>query len=849
MKFHLKSKIVLFSFLLLVFLSGCGGGDESTSLGNGHNDGQVENPYDTLKLQDNVNVTSLRGEYKVDLQSSILSHDNSKFILRKVDVLSTRKDCQVLSVEKYGFIISADNSKVCDFRYYIELTETNGNESSEYSAISRVAVSRESEAVSLMPLGLYTLKGTELNIDLDFEFKKYGISLDGFTLSDDILLPYNNNSVVMSEAETRIIKFVPDFSFQGIERILFSLSDAKGNVRIGTIDIAVANEANQGLTVEDKIVYPEQLDIKKDTVIDLSPYVTSHDGDDYQLVYVEAFNANVQPTYPTDLNNKKFTFNASEEGEYIVSFAVSDHNGAYAMGLIALTTSHFGKVFTWQDIVYNNILYTAPLSEVEALKIGVNFEKSVVDTSTVPSVSMAAFTREQLKNYCESINAKIPDTLEMSNMVKNVAISDAYHWPIAPGYITYHPQEGKYYKVNKTGDYNLLYEDGIYAYAVCARKVFFKLDNLASKLVAVANNVDSVTVVAKLFVDKEVVTNKLITASLSEGSSANLLADWGITDKDGLVSLVLTSTKSEKSTLTLKYNKSELVVPIEFIGDIGTARALQTTTINNRPYRGNEVQVELKDHYDNPLSGYDVYFSAIGSTHNVLVNSSGKTDDNGLVKARVDWVGDGLTSPENVKIQSKIPLDDINYPIISNSDVRFGAYMCGTGVNDTSKDFASLKQSCVKVTQYNGALYSSTVAEEFLIGLGYKKDNSHFPSERTYSSSVVGPSGIPVARFSQISGYDQYDYWCNELSRLKVAGKENWRKTTRDELHLLKNAYKEKGKASMLDAFGWPQSGYSWTSTYSPHDGMFYQVPLYQTNAEESKDYETSSKEATCIAF
>ncbi|MCE9785760.1 hypothetical protein, partial [Shewanella algae] len=70
------------------------------------------------------------------------------------------------------------------------------------------------------------------------------------------------------------------------DRILFSFTNSKDEVRTGILDIAVSEKPNEGLEVEGLITYPDDVKANITVDIDVSPYVTSHDGDDYQLVYV-----------------------------------------------------------------------------------------------------------------------------------------------------------------------------------------------------------------------------------------------------------------------------------------------------------------------------------------------------------------------------------------------------------------------------------------------------------------------------------------------------------------------------------------------------------------------------------
>ncbi|TKF21398.1 hypothetical protein FCV62_22675, partial [Vibrio kanaloae] len=66
-----------------------------------------------------------------------------------------------------------------------------------------------------------------------------------------------------------------------------------------------------------------------------------------------------------DTSNKVFTFEASDAGEYFISFVVSDHNGELGAGLMKVNVAGFAKL--WSDIYFNGQKWLGPLTVEEAL--------------------------------------------------------------------------------------------------------------------------------------------------------------------------------------------------------------------------------------------------------------------------------------------------------------------------------------------------------------------------------------------------------------------------------------------------------------------------------------------------
>ncbi|WP_348224495.1 DUF1566 domain-containing protein, partial [Vibrio parahaemolyticus] len=329
--------------------------------------------------------------------------------------------------------------------------------------------------------------------------------------------------------------------------------------------------------------------------------------------------------------------------------------------------------------------------------------------------------------------------------------------------------------------------------------------------------------------------NELVSASKSQGSSADLVSDSVMTDSQGMAVFELTNLKAEALTLTMEYGGKQAEAEVKFNGDVETAVLDLKASVNNQSYSGtNEVMASLYDAFDNPLSGYEVSFSAPGND-NVDVQSQGSTNTYGEQAATVTWVGTTPSGDTTVDItaewsQGGTPLSDI-------TSVTFKKYegstlgICGGQVNDT--DPGSTIDYCLKVREIIDPndtklkWFTSTPSLMALTALKYYKDDSATNAGQSYArtykeTGTFGPSGGEFARFRLDGvGGTQHERYCQNLADMDFAGRSDWRRPTKDELVSL---YGESG--NMWTEFGWPAYASYWSET--PTGGhQYYSMRLY----------------------
>ena len=144
------------------------------------------------------------------------------------------------------------------------------------------------------------------------------------------------------------------------------------------------------------------------------------------------------------------------------------------------------------------------------------------------------------------------------------------------------------------------------------------------------------------------------------------------------------------------------------------------------------------------------------------------------------------------------------------------------GVNDV--DTSNAAGSCIKVASDNlDNWFTASPSTSFMAQEGFVQNVGSLNSEVTFASTrteggTFGPPGGEFATFDQLGGVahpdgtgNQFDRWCQNLASRSFAGRDNWRRPTRDELSGLRT---HKGQ-SLWTANGWPVGICTHSSTIS----------------------------------
>ncbi|WP_372384019.1 Ig-like domain-containing protein [Vibrio sp. BS-M-Sm-2] len=864
------TKVPTFVFATVFTLFGCGGessGTTSTATGVDLNAQSA-----TVLAQDAMYSTALSERYEVDLTSNVHSSNGGGFTLTNIEVLSQRSDCQVESMTDSGFTIQATDPKVCSYRYQVSpkasaamsrqsqdsIAMSNGSGAESMStAITRVAVSSEPDSTELTPLSAVTLINENITVSLKEELQKVGYELgDQFTLtSSDLSLAYSHGgSVSVDSLDEQSINYTPAQGFTGIDRVMYSLANATGEVLMGVLDIAVGYEANQGFSIDGNIQYPNTVKVSTETDIDISDFVTSEDGDDYQLIYVKTFNANVTPKAPLDTQNKTIIFSASQPGFHYISFAVSDHNGAYDMGLIRVEVVDPNQSAKWGDIPYLGDVFTAPLTTVDAANKGLVYDAKLSDSAYSPAIDMAGVRYPTAVEYCQQSGASLPTVEELSQMAGNINVQTLHNWPADYAYLAYDDvaEEAKWVDLSDSGSVQTgALSPTDYYYATCLKQGLIQVQPDSSTEV-VANGTDVGTVSVELKLGDEVRPDTLISATVS-GADATLDPATQTTDSQGIAEFTLTSTKAETVTVTFDVGGVTQTHDVKFIGDEQTAGVTSKATINNAPYislGGNLVTATLKDDYGNPVEGYSVTSEVSSGEHPdtfeivkpLLVEETTKTDSQGKQKVRVIW-----------DRQHEMPKSSMTFDVTSSytttldkqtestSQVTFNGYLCGGQVGDN--DGKNAADACIKMVEFNKGgdtyLFTGTPSVKFLKAIDYPVSSQY---EET---GKLGPDEGVFARFTNSEANDL----CKAYNDMGLYGKYNWvlapvGGTLSPGKIGLQDLYGRYSK--MYAAKGWASTYYYWSST--TNSGTFNDYLMGLSNGDVTSMSSYNQYYASCVS-
>ncbi|EGR2875481.1 DUF1566 domain-containing protein, partial [Vibrio parahaemolyticus] len=791
--------------------------------------------------------------HEIDLSHYVTTSDNSPFKLTRVEALSSDAACQVVGQTDTQFYVAGDTKKACDYRYFAESVNGKSVFSQSLSspsnfALVRLATTETSNDAQLPHLTHVTLKNTPVSVDLHAQFDAIGLDVSGWVLSETVTLPYNHGAQVDVDVANQTLTYTPESDFTGIDRILFSFTDAEQNPRLGQVDIAISAEANQGLTVKENIIYPTSVAYDKAVDIDISPYVISSDGDDYQLIYLQSFHADVTSSNPNDIYNKSFTFSSTTFGPNIVTFAVSDHKGAYAIGSMKIDVE--GDT-PWGDITHSNMNFLAPLTSQRADAEGIPYSDKKTDSDHPSLPDMALMTSQESESYCSLKGAEVATLDQWTDMAAAQDPQGSHHWPVQAPFVVNH--NGEYYQAKADGTSQPL--NGAEAKPMCVQSSYLSIVHNESDLNAVANATDVAKVAVRVTFNGEFVENKIVSASVSQGSSAQLDNADVTTDDKGLAVFELTNLKAERLTLTAEYAGKFAEENVVFVGDVNTATLALSPTVNNQLYSGtNEVTAVLQDAQDNPLEGYDVSFKAETHASSVKIEPQGNTNAYGKQIAKVTWI-DPSTPQSDTTVNISAEFNQGVTPAEHDTNVTFKKHddstlgICGGQVNDTDKENA--KGFCLKIAEIQDPndnktkWFTSTPTTRALSTLGYYLDDSDNNEGKSYADTFLenahnGPMDGIFVRFKQTGvGGTQHERYCQNLADVGFAGRSDWRRPTKDELIALHNEH-----GSMWTNFGWPTSYYYWSDT--PNGGHYSVVNLYSGGVNSA--YPVSARYGSCVS-
>ena len=601
-KLNVLTSVVLSSLLL----SACGGGDSGS-------DSPAEGPVveqAPVSARDGFNVVAPDEAGYVDL-SSLIESGTAGAKVTDVYLESSQGSGQCGQVQTgdegsdilgQGFNVTVEGAAICEYGYEVESVALAGQTKTRARAKVMVASSAGGAAV-LPPISIAMAVGDpELETDI-----KAALGTDfpaGYTLSEDFS--------VLGDGEVDIS--TDDFTItyqataEGVSRVVYAL---EGNIagvpdiKMGTLDYAVSDNLNIAPTAE-SFTYAQKTELSTVYDIDVSKHISAVDSDTLQLVAVDSYTADVASKAPEDMSNHVFTFEASNYGMHYVTYTVSDQRGGFATGIAEVRIDDPDTANLWGDVENGLLLFSAPITRIEADTLGITYQDFFNDTNYYPSVDVTSYSSSGSDQYCISRGARLPTINEFKALVEAQDPAKNWNWPSDRPYTTDARPDFSLKSSSLLTGLQTNFSNPSYVTCVSSTE----LTTTMNKNIVVANGIDNTNITVSFERDGQAVSNAELLVEVT--GNAVLSVNAVTTGVDGKANVSVNNIKSESVVVSFTYvtGQRELISStqfIDFIGDIDTARVKKLTIIKNYSFSDgvdkNTFNAQLLDINDNPVQG------------------------------------------------------------------------------------------------------------------------------------------------------------------------------------------------------------------------------------------------------
>lgn len=705
------------------------------------------------------------------------------------------------------FSTRVSGASLCEYEYTVEVR--TGAASQQKSDISVMNSGQSTSAVitvfgstanspALVPISsAMALSGTA-SIKIDDELAALGdVYPTDYILSQDVMILGDGNVAV--DSGLRTVDYTANDD--GPHRLVYKLEDPVGtNHQFGTIDIAVSNDANEGLFADIDTLIPESVQSSVSKVeigdvveVDVAPFVYSADGGDYQLIQVNSMTATVTPLNPTDTTNKRFTFETNTAGDHYVSYVVADYYGAYDSGLMRFRTTQSA---VWRGIPMGVNNFTGPLTYSEAVAAIASPSRWYSEGSYSPRIDVALFSDTNAQTYCGT-QGRLPTSAELLDLYSTASPSSpAHQWPVSQPY--WANNAGTYALVDLSSGVSSVPTSSSEGYVTCLN--IGGLTLIPTKGVAVANGVDEAMVEVTYLLNGSPVEGKVLSADVG-ASSATLASASETTDASGKALFKVTNIKAEEVTLEVELLGYTVNQKVQFWGDASTARVSSLTIERNNALNNgtdsNYATAVLMDVNNNLVFSEIVTFTVGGSASLVGSPSTLRTDFSGKVTARFTNLVE-----ETVQVSAR--------------------YKSGVeeSVNITFTEGCDLAGACIDLFDVGGGkLFTNSPSVAYLNSIGGSPNNA--------ANLERGNSG-PYGSF-HVFNWTNANALCDTYNTHSLGGRTNWSLATEDELTT--ELYASFG--DLFPESGWSTDLYYWSAT---PDGSKYHVVLLRSGKVISLD-------------
>ncbi|MGR5235678.1 Ig-like domain-containing protein [Vibrio alfacsensis] len=886
-----SSRVLMLMFGLSSALFGCGGegdGSESTT---------PQPPPVIDPEPESGPLTALSGLAPVRINEPTWV-DLSPFILgqHSSSVISVEPpeslNCPSPNVKGAGFEVTFTEAAWCDYRYTVSNGARNNNsaEATDQASGTMTLVTSTATDPVLDPISVATIEGTQ-RIEIEL---KNASGLDGYGLLASSVKVHATagmakGTILVSPAGYILYDAPDQFGWNYIQYALTkTLPDNSVDTRIGYVFVTIADGINTPPSISPSHWhYPVSLLPEVELEIDLSNQASLtitdfHHGEasDWQLHDVKSMGATVNK-HAT--NNKAFTFRAAEEGEYDVSYIISDFDGGYSMGIMKITVAEPVPTPDW-DAITRDFLhdYSAPLTASQASQEEAWGNAQLTENLAGRDFDIALWTPDQANNYCASLGRRLPTSEEMTALNQSVdaaVVAERNKWPRAMSYFI---NDGSL----ETPDYGAMalqansqvtsVNSASQRYVTCYQK---RLATLRTNLFYPHQNNTGV------YAGLEYGDDLGITVSLS--SQVLDRSNSGITITTSDPNTVICPTPTDAGTAYCQYKpRTEArMYPVTFTAELGLGSDNPTTIANINVIANMErvrleteqpdydlnvgipkqITVSQADEFGNPVAGMaasiedslpnDISWTmALSQPARIVSMLSPRVDLSGASSATIDVTADKAGSA-TLKLTSQLAgVTEVTAGLQVMLAPSIG--ICGGAINDDDKFNATGK--CLKVaTDNSGNWFTSTPSQAVMNELHYSitpgGTGRNYVGIHHTGKANDGPEDASFAMFDQLGGDTegnggQYDRWCKNLAAMNFAGTDKWQRATLHQLDVLIADNSVPGSISdgMWNYHGWPAGMPYWSNTKSSDNSDFGHHTLHA----QTQGYDSAGKPlyASCVA-
>ncbi|MGF1748546.1 Ig-like domain-containing protein [Vibrio cionasavignyae] len=279
----------------------------------------------SISAQDGLIIISANSEATIDL-TDYVSSDKHGYYVSDVELQNGSVSCSEGFPLDTGFSTLIDGEAVCEYNYTVRSLEDD-------DTLARATIiAATEETIILNLITSITNVNTEYKIDIKAELGSDFPT--GYKLTNDFTLLGGG---VISSVDSENASFYFSSSTAGFVRIIYTLASTvdEKKLLVGTIDVSISDSSNNAPVANRDSV--ESATFSIDKTIDVASMVTDPDKDDkIQLLAVFSNTAKVALVDKHSLTNTKFSFSPDSGGDHVVSYIVTDHNGGFDIGTIAV---------------------------------------------------------------------------------------------------------------------------------------------------------------------------------------------------------------------------------------------------------------------------------------------------------------------------------------------------------------------------------------------------------------------------------------------------------------------------------------------------------------------------------